>query len=98
MDIPRDPPPKTKRNVLIGVGAVALLGVTVALARLQPAAPTVESPWMDKVKRGEMVREVRGPGTLVPEEIHWISALAPGRVDRVLARPGQPVKVGTVLL
>jgi len=98
LDIPRDPPPKHKRNVLIGVGAVAVVGVTVALANLKPAAPTVEAPWIDKVKRGPMVREVRGPGTLVPEEIHWISALTPGRVDRVLAKPGVFVKPGTVLL
>ena len=98
MDIPREPPKKTKRYVAIGAGAVALVVATVALARLKPAAPTVESPWTDKVKRGAMVRQVRGPGTLVPEEIHWISAVTQGRVERVLVQPGETVKPATVLL
>ncbi|MBI4420338.1 MAG: HlyD family efflux transporter periplasmic adaptor subunit, partial [Gemmatimonadetes bacterium] len=98
MDIPRDPPPKRKRYVLIGVGAIALVGVTVALGSLKPAAPTVESPWIDKVKRGPMVRQVRGPGTLVPEQIRWISAVTQGRVERVLVQPGETVQPGTVLL
>jgi multidrug resistance efflux pump len=50
------------------------------------------------VKRGPMVRQIRGPGTLVPEQIHWISAVTQGRVDRVLVQPGETVKPGTVLL
>ncbi len=54
--------------------------------------------WVDSVRRGEMVREVRGPGTLVPEHIRFITALAAGRVDRVLAQPGQRVGPSTVLL
>ena len=98
MDIPREPPKKTKRYVLTGVAALVLIVVTVALASLKPAAPTVESPWTDKVKRGPMVRQVRGPGTLVPEEIHWISAVTQGRVERVMVQPGETVKPGTVLL
>ncbi|MBI4499830.1 MAG: HlyD family efflux transporter periplasmic adaptor subunit [Gemmatimonadetes bacterium] len=98
MDIPREPPKKTKRYVLMGVAALVLIVVTVALASLKPAAPTVESPWTDKVKRGPMVRQVRGPGTLVPEEIHWISAVTQGRVERVMVQPGETVKPGTILL
>src|SRR5205823_641661 len=54
--------------------------------------------FVDSVRRGEMVREVRGPGTLVPEHIRFITALAAGRVDRVLAQPGQHVKPDTPLL
>src|SRR5436309_2709233 len=98
MDIPREPPKKTRRYVAMGAGALALVVTTVLLAKLKPAPPTVEAPWTDKVKRGPMVREVRGPGTLVPEEIHWISAVTQGRVERVLVQPGETVKPGTVLL
>jgi multidrug resistance efflux pump len=80
---------------------VAALGVTtVGLARLKPAAPTVEAGtlWMDTVRLGPFVREVRGPGTLVPEQIRWVSALAPGRVEKKLVLPGARVTAGTVLL
>jgi multidrug resistance efflux pump len=98
LDIPRDPPKKHKRYIAIGAGAAVLIITTIALAKLKPAAPTVESPWTDKVKRGPMLRQVRGPGTLVPEEIHWISAVTQGRVERVLVQPGETVKPGTVLL
>jgi len=80
---------------------VAALGVTtVGLARLNPAAPSVEAGtlWMDTVRQGPMVREVRGPGTLVPEQIRWVSAIAPGRVERKLVLPGARVNAGTVLL
>jgi len=83
-----------------GLAAGAVVLVTVFLTSLKPAAPTVDRAtlWVDSVRRGEMVREVRGPGTLVPEHIRFITALAAGRVDRVLAQPGQHVKPGTVLL
>lgn len=80
---------------------MAALGVTtVGLARLKPAAPSVEAGtlWMDTVRQGPMVREVRGPGTLVPEQIRWVSAIAPGRVERKLVLPGARVNAGTVLL
>lgn len=80
---------------------MAALGVTtVGLARLKPAAPTVEAGtlWMDTVRLGPFVREVRGPGTLVPEQIRWVSALAPGRVEKKLVLPGARVTAGTVLL
>jgi len=83
-----------------GLAAGAVVLVTVFLTSLKPAAPTVDRAtlWVDSVRRGEMVREVRGPGTLVPEHIRFITALAAGRVDRVLAQPGQRVKSETVLL
>jgi HlyD family secretion protein len=78
----------------------ALAVTTVGLSRLKPAAPTVEAGtlWMDTVRQGPMVREVRGPGTLVPEQIRWVSAIAPGRVERKLVLPGARVNAGTVLL
>ncbi len=100
MDIPRPPAPKHRRYVQGGIAAGAVILLTVFLTSLKPAAPTVDRAtlWVDSVRRGEMVREVRGPGTLVPEHIRFITALAAGRVDRVLAQPGQHVKPETVLL
>ena len=82
------------------LAAVALLGVTSALSRLKPAAPTVDRNlvWIDTVKRGPMVRQVRGLGTLVPEEIRWIAARTQGRVDRIVLRPGAVVTPDSVIL
>jgi len=100
VDIPRAPGSKG-RQYLKGAGAVAAIVVTtVVLASLKPAAPSVDrgTLWVDSVRRGEMVREVRGPGTLVPEHIRFITALAAGRVERVLTQPSQHVTPGTVLL
>ena len=66
--------------------------VSVVLARLKPAAPTVEraTVWVDTVKRGPMLRQVRGLGTLVPvdEARRWIPAVTQGRVERIVLRPG----------
>jgi len=85
---------------MAGAGLGALLLATVAIGRLKPAAPSVErsTVWIDAVKRGPMLRQVRGPGTLVPDSIRWISAVTSGRVERVFVRPGAPVQAGTVLL
>lgn len=103
MDIPRPDQTKAKRKKRIlysAVTAVVLVGITVLLARLKPAAPTVERNlvWIDTVKRGEMRREVRGLGTLVPEEIRWIAARTQGRVDKIILRPGAPVTQDSVIL
>ena len=100
MDIPRAPAPKLGRYVKGGIAAGAVVLLTILLTSLKPAAPSVDrgTLWVDSVRRGEMVREVRGPGTLVPEHIRFITALAAGRVDGVLAEPGQRVKPETVLL
>ena len=78
--------------------AVAL--VTVGLSRLKPAAPTVERAvvWPDTVKRGPMVRQVRGLGTLTPEDIRWIPATTQGRVEKIILRPGTSVKANDVVL
>jgi HlyD family secretion protein len=99
MDIPRQKPP-SKRTPLLIAAAVLVVATTVGLAQLRPAAPSVErgTLWIDTVKRGEMLREVRGNGTLVPEDLRVVSALTAGRIDRVLVRPGAHVDVGTVLL
>lgn len=100
MDIQRIKRPSNKRYIQGGIAVAAIVLMTVVLANLKPAAPSVDAGtlWMDTVERGEMVREVRGPGTLVPEQIRWISALTPARVERVLAQPGDSVKPETVLL
>ena len=78
----------------------AVLAITLGLARLKPAAPTVErgSIWVDTVMRGPMVRQVRGLGTLVPEEVRWIPAATESRVERIYVKPGAAVKTDTILL
>lgn len=103
MDIPRPDQSKAKRKkrILFAAGAIAALAViTVLLARLKPAAPTVERNlvWIDTVKRGQMVRQVRGLGTLVPEDIVWIAARTQGRVDKIILRPGAQVTEDSVIL
>ena len=78
----------------------ALAVVTIGLSRLQPAVPGVDKStlFMDTVKRGEMLRQVRGNGTLVPEDIRWIPTVNAGRVERILVLPGARVKPDTVLV
>ena len=100
MDIPREPPRKRRRYVYGGIALGVILLLTMALSRLEPAPPTVERAtlWIDSVRRGEMVRQVRGPGTLVPEQIRWVSAVTAGRVEKLPVRPGQVVEEGTLLL
>ena len=92
---------KRRRRILFASGGVlALILITVALSHLKPAVPSVDrsTVWIDTVKRGPMVREVRGLGTLVPEEIRWIPANTEGRVERIVVRPGTQVKAETVIL
>jgi HlyD family secretion protein len=103
MDIPRPENKRKKRlrQLAFAIGGVLVLAIaTVGLMRLEPAAPTVaiSSVWPDTVREGEMLREVRGPGTLVPRAIRWIGAQAEGRVDRVVVRPGAAVEADTVLV
>lgn len=103
MDIPRSGQAqkrRVRRTILI-VAAIAVISlVTFGLARLEPAAPSVskETVWIDTVKRGPMLRQVRGPGTLVPEDVRWISAPVEARVERIPALPGVTVTADTVLL
>lgn len=81
-------------------GVVAVLAVGLGVSRLKPAPPSVDraAVWVDTVKQGEMLRQVRGLGTLVPVEIRWIPAATEGRVERIEVLPGSQVKAGTVLL
>lgn len=85
---------------MIGAGVVAVGVLAIGAMRMDPAAPSVEREQIiiDSVRRGEMVRAVRGPGTLVPERIRWIPAATGGRVERILVQPGDRVEPGTVLL
>jgi HlyD family secretion protein len=91
---------KIRRIIIGAVGLVVIALITVGLSRLKPAAPTVEKAtvWPDTVKRGSMVRQVRGLGTLVPEDIRWIPAVTEGRVERIIVHPGAFVQADTVLL
>jgi HlyD family secretion protein len=100
VDVARPPQKKTGRNIAIAAGAVAAIVVFVVLARLKPAAPTVDMAVViqDSVRRGDLVIEVRGPGTLVPEQIQQIVANATAQVDRMVVQSGQTVAAGDVLL
>jgi HlyD family secretion protein len=91
---------KIRRTLFAVAGLIGVVLVTVALAQLKPAAPTVEfsSIWPDTVKRGSMIRQVRGPGTLVPEDIRWIPAVTEGRVERIHTLAGTTVQPDTVIL
>lgn len=100
MDIQRDAPKKRGKYIMIAAGVVTLIVATVAISQLEPAAMSVESAgiYTDSVRRGEMLREVRGPGTLVPEEIRWITAVTAGRVEKVHLLAGAEVEPNTVLM
>ena len=100
MDIVRAPKKKTGRNLAIAGGAAAVILLTVAVSRLDPAVPTVARAGVlvDSVRRGDVVREVRGPGTLVPENIRWITAQASARVDRKLHESGDRLSTGDLIL
>src|SRR2546429_8939789 len=103
MDIARPSNAKKKRikqAIYATVGLVAVVLVSVGLSRLKPAAPTVERAvvWPAKVERGPMVRQVRGLGTLTPEDIRWIAATTQGRVEKIILRPWTRVKSTDVLL
>ncbi len=105
MDIERPEFKKQKRRkqiIWMGVALIILVGVTVGIARLKPAAPTVERAtiWTDTVKRGSMLRQVRGLGTLIPshEDVQQIPAETEATVIRILKLPGSQVEADTVLV
>jgi len=89
-----------KQRIGYAVGGVAFLLLATWVVQLEPAAPSVDrsTVWMDKVARGSMLRQVRGPGTLVPVEIRWLAARTEGRVERILVLPGTDVAPDTVIL
>ena len=91
---------RLRRTAYASVLGILLIGVSIVLARIEPAAPAVPAAALvrDTVKRGSFVRTVRGSGTLVPEDIRWIPATTQGRVENILLRPGADVKPGTVIL
>ena len=104
MDIARPPEERARRKrrrvIYWSAGVVAILLVTLGLSRLESAAPRVEraTVWTDVVKRGNMLRQVRGLGTLVPEDIRWIPAATDGRVERIVIYPGTEVTADSVIL
>lgn len=103
MDVPRKGVARAKMIRRIIIGIILLISVPLAtwgLMRLKPAAPTVEraTVLIDAVKRGPMVRQVRGLGTLVPEEVLWVPSQTEGRIDQIVVRPGTEVKPDTVIV
>lgn len=100
MDIERDKPTDTRKYVIAAATIVALLLVTLALRRLRPAATAIDRSvaTFDTVRVGDMVRDVRGPGTLVPEHVRIIVATTGGRVEALPIRPGASVDAGTTIV
>jgi HlyD family secretion protein len=103
MDVKRAGKSKLKKRVrtaiLLIVALIAVGGITLALARLKPAAPTIDrsTAVIDTVKRGQMLRQIHGSGTLVPQVTRWIPAPSEGRVEKVLVQAGMEVKSDTVI-
>lgn len=92
---------RKRRRLVYGVAiSLLVIGAVVAVRSLDTAAPRIErtAVWTGAVEHGEFVRDVRGPGRLAPREIRWIPAASPGRVERILVRPGSPVDASTVLV
>ena len=91
---------RIRRIIYIGATVIGVLGISVAVSRLRPAAPSVDRAvvWIDTVKRGDFTRQVRGSGVLTPEDIRWIPAQTQGRVEDIVLRPGAVVKPDTVIL
>ena len=103
MDISRPELGEKRRRRKFAIGAAVLLFVALAafgVSRLKPAVPEVDGSglFIDAVRRGPMVRQVRGTGVLVPELVRWIPAATEARVERIVVRPGTPVKADTVVL
>src|SRR5712672_3129513 len=103
MDIKRSGKSKLKKRIrtgaLIVLGVIAIGGITYGLSKIKPAAPTLDrsTAVIDTVKRGQMLRQVRGTGTLVPQLTRWVPAPADGRVERILVQAGVEVGADTVI-
>jgi HlyD family secretion protein len=104
MDVKRDPKilkRKKQRQAVMGVvGVIVLIAISAWVMNLEPAVPTVDqnAAWTGKVIRGPLVREVKGSGTLVPEDIRLITATTSGRVERLVLQPGAQVTPNSVIL
>lgn len=103
MDIVREGIVEKKRRnrwLLAAVGIVVVVLVTAAVASLEPAAPSVDKDtvWVGTVERGTLLRQVRGHGTLVPEELRWVQAQTTGRVEKIFVEPGQRVTADQIIL
>src|SRR4030081_3416383 len=103
MDAPREGVAEKKRKrriLIIAASVIGLILATLGLSRLKPAAPSVDrsSVWIDTVKKGPMVRQVRGLGTLVPEEFRWLPTTTDASVEKILIWPGTKVEPGDVIL
>jgi HlyD family secretion protein len=90
---------RIRTAIIIVSGLAAVGGATYGLKKMKPAAPTLDhsTAVVDTVKRGQMLREVRGNGTLVPQLTRWVPAPADGRVEKVLIQPGVEVSAATVV-
>src|SRR3954463_205165 len=91
---------KIRRAIYGGLAVAVIALISVGVSKLKPAAPSVDRAvvWIDTVKRGDIPRQVRGSGTLVPEDIRWIPAQTQGRVERIVLRPGAQVTPDSVIL
>jgi len=103
MDIPRPSQAKAKLRKRLIIGGAALLGllaISIGFSRLRPAAPKIDRSlvWIDTVREGQMLRQVRGLGTLVPEDIRIVTARTAGRIDRIILRPGAVVEPDSVIV
>jgi HlyD family secretion protein len=100
LDIPRPKQRSRWRYVRAALVVIAFVLAVAGISRLRPAVPSVDTStlYIDTVKQGTMLREAAGPGTLVPENILWISAVTGGRVEAIHVEPGSQVKSGARLL
>ena len=102
MDIIRDTKPQKKKKRVYWTASIviAVVLITVVIRQLPSAAPSVEAAtvWRDTVEQGTMVRQVRGPGTLVPEQMRWITAVTAGRLEQIMSLPGTEVNQGDMIM
>src|SRR5271170_1579025 len=99
MDIVRTKPSNRRKYVLIAIGVAAVVALTISASRLESRPPSVERStlWIDSVRRGTMLRQVRAPGTLVPEHVRIISAVTAGRIETLPIKAGVTVTPQTVI-
>lgn len=100
VDIKRKPKSKTGKYVMYVAGGVALVALTWFFMTLEAAPPTVEAAiiWTGQVERGELLRQVRGPGTLVPENVLFVSSRTAGRIEQIMLDAGAEVTPESVIM